>query len=75
MKCYEYNKNKNKNCKSKNCRYWIKNCEYSNCTIIAANKKEQITLEDIGKIFSVTRMRICQIEKRAIEKLKNIISQ
>ena len=29
-----------------------------------------MTLEEIGNIFKVTRMRICQIEKRAIEKIK-----
>ena len=73
MKCYEYCKIKNKKCKNKSCRYWIDNCESKNCTIVAAHKKDSITLEEIGKIFKVTRMRICQIEKRAIEKLKNVI--
>ncbi len=73
MKCYEYCKIKNKNCKSKNCRYWITSDVSNNCTLIAAGKKENVTLEDIGKIFKVTRMRICQIEKRAIEKLKEVI--
>jgi DNA-directed RNA polymerase sigma subunit (sigma70/sigma32) len=42
------------------------------CCINLAGKKENFTLEDVGNIFSVTRMRICQIEKRAIEKLKSM---
>ena len=73
MKCFDYCKNKNKKCKSSDCRYWIENGQSFNCTLIAAAQKENITLEDIGKIFNVTRMRICQIEKRAIEKLKSMI--
>jgi len=32
---------------------------------------EKFTLQDIGDIFKVTRMRICQIEKIAIKKLKD----
>jgi DNA-directed RNA polymerase sigma subunit (sigma70/sigma32) len=36
--------------------------------------EDKITLQDIGDIFKVTRMRICQIEKNAIKKLKDKIS-
>ena len=35
--------------------------------------EDKITLQDIGNIFKVTRMRICQIEKNAIKKLKDRI--
>jgi len=70
MKCYEYAKKYMNNCKKDNCRYWINCKQKNNCSIVAANKN--MTLEDIGKIFNVTRMRICQIEKRAIKKLKSI---
>ena len=70
MKCYEYCKSKNRNCKESNCRYWLDNKSTKNCTIIAAKIEKNMTLEEIGNIFKVTRMRICQIEKRAIEKIK-----
>ena len=70
MKCYEYCKTKNKSCKESECRYWIDNDPTKNCTIVAAGIKKSMTLEEIGNIFKVTRMRICQIEKRAIEKIK-----
>ena len=73
MKCYEYHSNKRKNCKKTNCRYWIKNKESKNCTLIAANSSKNITLENVGEIFNVTRMRICQIEKRAIAKLRSLL--
>ena len=70
MKCYEYCKSKRKDCKESNCRYWLDNKATNNCTIIAAKIGKSMTLEEIGNIFKVTRMRICQIEKRAIEKIK-----
>ena len=72
MKCFNYYKKSSKNCNNKNCRYWISADENKNCSIIYA-KKEGITLEEIGKIFNITRMRICQIEKIAIKKIKDKI--
>ena len=44
-----------------------------NCCINAAKENEKITLQDIGDIFNVTRMRICQIEKIAISKIRDKI--
>ena len=74
MKCFTNCKDKNRKCKVNNCRYWIDNSESLNCTLLAAKEEKNMTLEEVGNIFKVTRMRICQIEKRAIEKLKNVIS-
>ena len=72
MKCFEYIASKNSKCKKENCRYWINSNVNKNCTLHYA-KKEGITLEDIGKIFDITRMRVCQIEKIAIKKIKDKI--
>ena len=70
MKCYEFCRSKRKNCKRNTCRYWLDNKSNNNCALIAAKIEKSMTLEEIGNIFNVTRMRICQIEKRAIEKIK-----
>ena len=75
MKCFEYSAKNNQKCKNKSCRYWVKCSEYNNCTLIIAKKRENMTLESIGNIFGITRMRICQIEKRAIQKLKDAIKK
>ena len=73
MKCFDYHNIKSINCEKTNCRYWIKSKNCSNCCLVAAKKNESITLEEIGKIFTVTRMRICQIEKIAVSKIKEKI--
>ena len=62
MKCFDFYESCNTTCKKTECRMWITNKSSQNCTIIAA-KKGPMTLQEIGNIFGVTRMRICQIEK------------
>ena len=74
MKCFTYH-NKNKSiCERKNCRYWINHKKENNCCINFLKKEKNLTLEDVGNIFSVTRMRICQIEKQAIKKIRDFIN-
>jgi len=34
---------------------------------------DDITLEEVGEMMNVSRMRICQIENFAIEKLRKIV--
>ena len=70
MKCFEHNKQFKNNCPKKNCRYWIDCKESKNCAILASESEIKFTLEDVGNIFNVTRMRICQIEKTAMNKLR-----
>jgi len=69
MKCYIYQEKKCAGCKIKACRYWINHKESGNCVIVAS-KNENWTLQDVGEVFGVTRMRICQIEKTIIAKIK-----
>jgi DNA-directed RNA polymerase sigma subunit (sigma70/sigma32) len=68
MKCFELCENKNKSCDKESCRYWINHEESRNCTVIGASKGV-MTLQEIGDIFGVTRMRICQIEKKILSKI------
>ena len=72
MKCFEYNKKCKTMCQEKECRYWIDIKQSQNCCINAVknDSESKFTLQDIGDIFSVTRMRICQIEKQALNKIK-----
>jgi DNA-binding CsgD family transcriptional regulator len=69
MKCFESCALNNVNCENAVCRHFIHNEKSLNCVIVAA-KEGPMTLQQIGDIFGVTRMRICQLEKRIIEKIR-----
>ena len=69
--CFEVYKSCQKNCTQKNCRYWHDLSESNNCIINKSNNNPH-TLQEIGDILGITRMRVCQIEKRIIKKLKNM---
>lgn len=72
MTCFEAHKKCNKNCRQKKCSYWQNDFdEHNNCMVNLINQKNDYTLEEIGTFFNVTRMRVCQIEKNAIEKIKS----
>jgi len=69
MKCFEKCEKEMSKCKNEECRYWIGAGEFKNCAILAANKGP-MTLQAIGDIFGITRMRVCQIEKKILNKIK-----
>jgi len=75
MKCFKFNLKNNNLCGKKECRYWINCNAYNNCAINASSIDKHLTLKEIGKIFNITRMRVCQIEKKAIQKIKEKIKR
>jgi hypothetical protein len=70
--CFDLHDLHNVSCQKKSCKNWINFAESKNCVIIAS-KAGPKTLHEIGKIYSLTRMRICQIEKNIYQKVKTII--
>lgn len=68
--CYSAHSNYNVNCNKKDCNNWISRTCSNNCAIIAAHKGSH-TLQEIGDIFNVTRMRTCQLEHEILRKIKN----
>ena len=75
MKCFNSKIKNNAQCNKKNCRYWIDYSSSNNCCIVLSKKEDNMILEKIGNIFGVTRMRICQIEKNALNKIKSIFGK
>ena len=71
--CFNAYKDNNKKCQNTNCRYWHNLNESNNCIINKCNDKTH-TLQEIGDILNITRMRVCQIEKKTIESLKKILN-
>jgi len=74
MKCFEAHEKFSSCCEKQTCRYWINFNTSQNCTLLAS-KSGPMTLQEIGDIFGVTRMRICQQEKRIIQKMENLMSK
>ena len=70
IKCFEAHEIVGKSCATKNCKNWINCKEEQNCVLIAS-KSGPRTLQEVGDIFSLTRMRICQIEKNILIKIKD----
>ena len=72
MPCYDIYEKFNKTCNKKECRYWQDlNGKNNNCIINTSSKKEH-TLQEIGEILNITRMRVCQIEKSIYKKINKI---
>lgn len=73
--CFDAHNQKEKVCKNKSCRYWHSLKESNNCIINKVNKNASsnidLTLQEIGDLFDITRMRVCQIEKQTLGKIKN----
>lgn len=67
--CHNVAKKTQVPCQKSECRYHIDSSSEYNCAILAA-ENGPMTLQEIGDIFGVSRMRICQIEKSILEKLK-----
>jgi len=69
--CFALHNTNNINCRSKKCRYYHENGEGNNCILNLIDAKESYTLQEVGDLFNITRMRVCQIEKKAIDKLRS----
>ena len=69
--CYDAHRELKLPCKKSSCKYWIK-CKTKNNCVLIATKDGSRTLQEIGDLFGLTRMRICQIEKSALGKLRQL---
>lgn len=69
--CYAAHAQYEVSCQRTACQHWIKSPDNKNCVIIAA-KNGSHTLEEIGLMYDLTRMRICQIEKSIIQKIRAV---
>jgi hypothetical protein len=71
VSCFSAHKKCNIECDNKVCRLWIDKSESLNCTLIESARGPK-TLQEVGEIFNITRMRVCQIEKKILSKLKDL---
>jgi len=66
--CFNEHVKRDLPCQKKDCRRWMPCSENLNCAVVGAAQGGH-TLQEIGDIFDVTRMRICQIEKSILTEL------
>ena len=71
-KCFDVHAKHKVSCRRTRCKNYIEESTVQNCVIVAA-QNGPYTLQNIGKIYGLTRMRICQIEKSIIQKLRNFV--
>jgi len=71
--CYEAVDKHGVSCERKGCQQWINHPEGRNC-IHVTTQQGALTLREIGKIYGLTRMRICQIEKNIYQKIRSSIT-
>lgn len=51
-------------------RYYISSKQDNNCVICLINKTGKMTQDKVGQVLGLTKMRISQIEKQALAKLR-----
>jgi hypothetical protein len=67
--CFAAHKRLHIECKKESCRCWFDNSESLNCINIAVKLGPE-RQEKIGEYFGLTRMRVCQIEKSILYKIR-----
>lgn len=60
-------------CSQSECRMWINYEEDQNCSLISIYKNGSLTLEEVAKRMEISFVRVSQIEKAALNKLKKRI--
>lgn len=67
--CFKTHERYNLPCLKQECRSWFSNPKNLNCVNIAASEGPE-KQEQIGEYFGLTRMRVCQIEKAILYKIR-----
>lgn len=68
-KCYAAVARVGNPCPIVDCRHFLNSEEDLNCSIISAQSGPK-TLQEIGDYYGISRMRVCQIEKAILKKLR-----
>tara|TARA_R110000824_G_scaffold166215_6_gene342951 strand:+ start:194 stop:439 length:246 start_codon:yes stop_codon:yes gene_type:complete len=70
MKCLEKCKRENVACKEKECRHWIEYSKDFNCVLEAVDNHGAMTLREVADRLNVSFVRVQQIEKAALKKMR-----
>ena len=59
-------------CNEKECRLWMDYDKDLNCSLISVKKNGKLTLNEVGDRLGISYVRVSQIEKQAVKKLKTV---
>ena len=59
-------------CNKKECRLWMDYDKDLNCSLISVKKNGKLTLNEVGERLGISYVRVSQIEKQAVNKLKTV---
>ena len=59
-------------CSKKDCRLWMDYDKDLNCSLISVKKNGKLTLSEVGDRLGISYVRVSQIEKQAVKKLKTV---
>ena len=57
-------------CSEDDCRYWINYEEENNCSLISIQENGRMTLNEVSQRLGTSVVRVFQIEKKAMAKIK-----
>lgn len=75
MTCFEKlnNLSNDSKCYNQNCEYQNKVCK-KNCALNQVLEEGYLNFKTIAEMLELSKMRICHIEKKSIEKIKDLIA-
>lgn len=62
-------------CNKEDCRLWMNYSEDLNCSLISVKKNGKLTLNEVGERLGISYVRVSQIEKQAVNKLKTVFKR
>ena len=62
-------------CNKEDCRLWMDYDKDLNCTLISVKKNGKLTLNEVGERLGISYVRVSQIEKQAVNKLKTVFKR
>jgi len=51
-------------------RHYVNSLEHNNCVLCLVNEKGNMTQEENSKYLGISKMRVCQIEAKAVKRMK-----
>ncbi len=74
-KCAQECKKKQKPCQQSECSHWISYEQESNCSLVSIEENGPMTLVQIGERLGISFVRVAQIEKAAMNKMKKRLAK